>query len=643
MCGICGKLSFDPQAAVDPRLLASMMEAIHHRGPDDAGTYLSGPVALGQRRLSIIDLATGKQPISNEDGTIWIIFNGEIYNYKELQEFLRGKGHQLRTASDTEVIVHLYEELGEDAVARLQGMFAFALWDGRKRSLLLARDRVGIKPLYYCLTEHALLFGSELKAILIDPSVTAELEPEALDTFLTFQYVAGDQTPLKGIRKLSPGHLLVANGRDVRTKKYWDLSFSNSRFNQSLEQNVEELRSLLADTVRSHMISDVPVGILLSGGIDSTAVLSYATQCSSSQLNTFTIGFSENGAMDERRSAQEAAGQFGSRHFETTITANDFAEFLPKYVWHMEEPVCEPPAAALFYVTKLARQHVKVLLSGEGGDEAFAGYNTYRNIVGLEGWKSRLGILSRPVSGLLKFLGQLSGSYKLNRYSPLLGTPLEEYYYSRSSSPTDFFNRERANIQGEEAFLSTKGHRKLTESLFQSVVDADVLQKLLYVDTKTWLPDDLLIKADKITMANSVELRVPFLDHKILEFAASLPPHHKLNGREGKYILKRAIADRVPQSILQRPKTGFPVPYEGWIRKELKTFISDILLDRRTQQRGYFAPGVYEKLIAENSRHGTFPKEIFSLLVLELWHRAFLDKPSGISVDLPLENFSVSR
>jgi asparagine synthase (glutamine-hydrolysing) len=628
MCGICGKINFDSNAPVDPAALRSMMDSMAHRGPDEDGVHLSRNAGLGHKRLCIIDLTSGQQPMANEDESIWIIFNGEIYNYKELQKFLLSKGHRLRTASDTEVIVHLYEEFGEECVGKLQGMFTFALWDRNKGELLLARDRVGIKPLYYCVTGDALLFGSEVKAILAEGSVQVQLNPAALDTFLTFGYVPGDETLFRGVEKLPPGHYLTVRNGAVKVKQYWDLQMPEAKRTQTFEENVEALRELLGKSVRDHMISDVPVGILLSGGVDSTAVLSYAVEAAGQPLSTFTIGFGEHDGADERLPARLVAKQFGTHHYETTITSGDFADWLPSYVWHMEEPVCEPPAVALYFVSKLARKHVTVLLSGEGGDEAFAGYSTYRNIAWLERLKRLLGPLRLPASGMAKLLGGLAGNKQLQHYAPLMAMPLEEYYYSRSSDPLAFFNQNRAALYSPDflAQIHSNGDAKLSEKLMMSLGSVDALSKMLYVDTKTWLPDDLLVKADKVTMANSVELRVPLLDHHVLEFAASVPSSHKLSGFRTKHVLKQAIANRVPKAILERPKTGFPVPYDRWLRSDLKAFTADVLMDSRTTARGYFNRGLVEQVLRENSPERNRSKEIFSLLVLELWHRAFIDR-----------------
>ncbi|SRR5579883_60659 len=623
MCGICGKLNFDLQAPVSRPLLKAMTDHIEHRGPDDEGYYTSTGVGLGFRRLSIIDLSTGHQPISNEDGTVWIVFNGEIYNYRSLRTELIAKGHVFRSDTDTEVIVHLYEELGERCLEKLRGMFAFAIWDDRNKTLFLARDRVGIKPLYYYRSDECLIFGSEMKSILVDSGVNRDLNPATIDRILTFQYSPGSDTLFKHIYKLMPGCYLRAQGRKVEVKQYWDLQFR--RTDISLKEAERRLVEILEETVRLHMISDVPVGFLLSGGLDSTGLLSIASAGADRQLSSFTVGFSGSQVTDERPYAKLAADRFHTEHHEITFSAKEFEAVLPKYIWHMEEPVCEPPAIALYYVSKLARNYVKVLISGEGGDEAFAGYQNYRSIFWLERFKAGLGPLAGVLSAGLSAAAPVLPR-RLRKYAPLLGMPLESYYLGRTASKSADWNIYsdglRHRIDREFSL------HPATEALQRSRPYGPV-NRMLYVDTKTWLPDDLLVKADKITMANSIELRVPLLDHELLEFAASLPDEFKVNGFSTKYILKRVMKNRVPPEIVNRKKTGFPVPYASWFRGELQPWVRDILLDRRTLQRGYFVPARVEELISNNFETGAHPKEIFSLAMLELWHRAFADSPKS--------------
>jgi asparagine synthase (glutamine-hydrolysing) len=630
MCGICGQFRFQKESTVSPALIHAMADTIRHRGPDDEGLYVSGQIGLGFRRLSIIDLAGGHQPLSNEDDTIWIVFNGEIYNYQTLRDDLIGKGHIFKTKSDTEVIVHLYEEYGTDCVQKLRGMFAFAIWDARQKQLFLARDRVGIKPLYYYVTKDFLTFGSELKAILVDASIPREVEPTMVDRFLTYYYLPGGNTLLRNVFKLEPGHtLVVTNGKAV-VRRYWDLKFSESPEPRSPRHLEEQLLEVLDDAVQLHMISDVPIGFLLSGGVDSTAMLSLATKRTDKPISTFTVGFSSESVIDERPYARLAAERFGAAHYELSISASEFAEFLPNYVWHMEEPVCEPPAVALYYISKLARDYVKVLISGEGGDEAFAGYENYRNLFWFEHLKKLLGPVQKPAATGITWLGQRLDSRVLSKYGQRMGVPFEDYYLSRTSSPFEFFPRERFNLYSTTMLEAIDSDQALsvTRRYMSNASNYSVLNKMLYVDTNTWLPDELLIKADKMTMANSVELRVPLLDHKVLEFAAGLPRDAKIRRLTTKYAAKQALRSHVPREILARRKAGFPIPYRTWLRGELREYVSQILLDRRTLSRGYFQAGALERVLKANLNGTDLSKEVFSLVILELWHRKFVDRDS---------------
>ncbi|MFY9726823.1 MAG: asparagine synthase (glutamine-hydrolyzing) [Bryobacteraceae bacterium] len=634
MCGICGKLNFDRDNSVNPAVIRGMLDTIRHRGPDDEGTYFAGQVGLGHRRLSIIDLNTGHQPVSNENGTLWIVFNGEIYNFQELRIFLLSKGHTFTTQTDTEVIVHLYEELGPECLAKLRGMFAFAIWDEGAKTLFLARDRVGIKPLYYCLTGRSLVFASEIKAILADPAVDREIAPEMIDRFLTFLYLPGQETLHKGILKLAPGHYLLFKNAKTEIHQYWDLSFSKPSDRPSPQEAERQLVDLLAETVELHMIADVPVGVLLSGGVDSTAVLSFAVERTDKEVSTYTVGFSDAAVADERPYAKLAAEAFHTQHYDMTISASDFVDFMPQYIWHMEEPVCEPPAIALYYVSKLARNYVKVLLSGEGGDEAFAGYSNYRNLLWLERAKRCFPSLNAAAAGGIALANRVFGLPRIVKYGPLMQATFPNYYYSRTSNP----NRCRGNGLGNlycSDFAGTIDRERTLEPvrrLQAHVQNYSTLDAMLYIDTKSWLPDDLLIKADKMTMANSLELRVPLLDHKVLEFAAALPTDLKVRGFTTKYLAKRALGGRVPKSILDRRKAGFPVPYESWLRKELRGWVHEVLLDRTTTNRGYFETPAVRELVARDEAGGGYSKEIFSLLTLELWHRTFLErKPVSVN------------
>jgi asparagine synthase (glutamine-hydrolysing) len=649
VCGICGKLNFDAQASVSPELLKRMADSIHHRGPDDEGYYVSGPVGLGFRRLSIIDLNTGHQPISNEDGTVWIVFNGEIYNYKELRQYLVSKGHTFRTQTDTEVIIHLYEELGEGCVEKLRGMFGFAIWSERDQTLFLARDRVGIKPLYYWLSDRELVFGSEIKAILADPDVNPQVRPELIDRFLTFYYMPGEDTLLTNIYKLAPGCCMTVKAGKTRIRQYWDLNFAPE--DKNFKETEKELLNLLEESVRLHMISDVPVGFLLSGGLDSTAMLGLAVGKSHLRTSSFTLGFSSPGITDERPYARIAAKRYGSDHHEMTITSKEFADFLPKFAWHMEEPVCEPQAIALYYVSKLAKDFVKVLISGEGGDEAFAGYPNYRNMLWLERFKKLTKPLNGALSAGLSLLNRAVHSGRIEKYAGLMELPFETYYYSRVSSPRTYFNKHKSELYSQDlaAFVDGAFSIGMVARCLEKVKTVGDLNRMLYIDTKTSLPDDLLLKADKMTMANSIELRVPLLDHKLLEFAATLPENFKVRGLTVKHIAKAALRDLVPQEILDRKKVGFPVPYTSWLRTELKDWVHEVLFDRETLSRGYFKRPFVEELVKKEEDRGGYSKEVLSLVSLELWHRAFVGRPavdiatSAISPSLLVEPLRPGR
>jgi asparagine synthase (glutamine-hydrolysing) len=629
MCGICGKLNFDRDKAVPQGLIKAMADTIAHRGPDDEGYYVSGPLGLGFRRLSIIDLAAGHQPLANEDDTVWIVFNGEIYNYQELRVFLLSKGHVFKTRTDTEVIVHLYEEFGPACVEKLRGMFGFAIWDKRNETLLLARDRVGIKPIYYHLSPQSLIFGSEIKAILADPEVQPEVVPAMIDRFLTFYFVSGEETMLRGVRKLEPGCYMVVQNGQAKVTQYWDLKFAAR--SRSLRDAENELLELLDEAVRMHMIADVPVGFLLSGGVDSTAMLGMAVGKTDWPLSSYTLGFTAPGIADERPYARLAAERYGSEHHEMSMTAQDFVDFLPKFAWYMEEPCCEPQAIALYYVTRLAKDYVKVLISGEGGDEAFAGYPIYRNLVWLERFKRILGPVNGVLSSTLCHLNESWQNHRVGKYAPLLDLPFESHYYSRTTNPGAFFNSHTQELYAP-GFLPSVDREFSTSVVKRYMANRGsngLVNAMLYMDTKTSLPDDLLLKADKMTMANSVELRVPFLDHKFLEFAASLPENFKVRGFTTKYLAKRALQQRVPREILKRKKVGFPMPYESWMRNEMKDWIRDLLLEPRAVARGYFNRGCIERLLRDDLQFQNYPKEILSLVSLELWHRAFVDRDRG--------------
>jgi asparagine synthase (glutamine-hydrolysing) len=439
--------------------------------------------------------------------------------------------------------------------------------------------------------------------------------------------VPGEETLLKNVRKLAPGSTMLVKDGQASIRQYWDLHFEPKE--TSLKQAEQRLIELFDECVRMHMIADVPVGFLLSGGVDSTAMLGFAVGKTDKPLSSFTLGFSDPGVIDERPYAQLAARRYNASHHEMTISSREFADFIPKYSWHMEEPCCEPQAVALYYVSRLAKDYVKVLISGEGGDEAFAGYSVYRNMLWLERVKSAIGPLKSPFASGIALLNQFVKSKRMAKYPSMVNLPIESYYYSRTSGPASFFNRHAAELYSSDFARQVNKDFSISPATSCFRVTAgngnSPVNRMLYVDTRTSLPDDLLLKADKMTMANSIELRVPLLDHKLLEFAAGLPENFKVHGFTTKYLAKVALKDRLPREIIERKKVGFPVPYDTWMRTELKSWVSDILLDRESLQRGYFNRATIEKLIADDIQTQRYPKEILSLVALELWHRNFLE------------------
>ena len=638
MCGICGKLNFDRTTPVDAEILRRMMAVMQHRGPDGQGVFLSESVGLGHLRLSIIDVASGAQPMSNEDESVRIVFNGEIYNFQELRRSLLTKGHIFRTHSDTEVIIHLYEEYGPDCVKHLRGMFAFAIWDTRRQRLLVARDRVGIKPLYYYQGKDSLVFASEIKALLALPEVPRVLDEGVVDIFWTYQFLPGSSTMLRGILKLLPGHVLVVDaGKPPVIQQYWDLSFAPRSDDITLEGAADDLTDLLRETIRQHMIADAPVGFLLSGGMDSSALLSLATQETSKEVSTFTIGFDGQGVVDERPFARLVAQRFGTRHFEATVSCDQFWDYLPKLLWHLEEPVCEAPAVALHYISEEARGHVKVLVSGEGGDEAFAGYSNYPNMLALERLQSLCGPLRGMAGKAIHAMGGAFGNRRIAHYGALMPLRLEEHYWSRVGTPFA-----RRGIDGRVIYTSQyaeqfDGRRgaEIAERLYATVDDQDTLSKMLYLDSKTWLPDDLLVKADKITMGSSLELRVPLLDHKVLEFAATLPADFKVKGWETKRVLRRALRRVLPREVLQRKKAGFPVPYAAWLARGSRTRVQELLLDPQAFILSFFDRKQVELLLGAHAKVQSLQRVVFSLIVLELWHQQFMRRAPAAGSSIP--------
>ena len=647
MCGIAGFVDFwdaSKARAEEERaqILESMCRVITHRGPDDQGVMLMPGVVLGMRRLSIIDLAGGHQPISNEDNAVTIVFNGEIYNYQELQTVLQSRGHRFTTSSDTEAIVHAYEEFGASCVNHLRGMFAFAIWDDREKKLFVARDRVGKKPLYYSVTRSgSLVFGSELKSLLEHPDVERNINPQALDAYFSLGYVPDPISIFDNIEKLPPGHhLTFTNGR-LTIERYWDFSYESNGNGRPATDYLEELRALLDEAVRLRLVSDVPLGAFLSGGIDSSTVVGLMARHMDQAVKTFSIGFNED-SYNELKYARLTAKKFGTDHHEFLVTP-DICDVVDELVWHFDEPFADSSAIPTYVVSKLAREHVKVVLTGDGGDELFAGYSRYVT----ERRRSKFDLVPRIVKeGLMDPLSRRlpHGAWGRNYLHNISLDPISRYLDNVSVFTSlnkgalytaDFSDQLRGRGPQRVSPAGVPDTSNLSSyfrELSGNVRTNARLDSLLYIDSKTYLPGDILTKVDRMSMAVSLEARVPLLDHKLIEFVTRIPASMKMAGLETKHLFKRAIADLVAPEVLNRPKQGFGVPIQQWINQQLRERIRDTLNDPRTLQRGYVARSHVQLLLDEHERgRRDHSMALWALLMLELWHRQFVDRSSSRS------------
>ena len=622
MCGIAGKFNFAEGTPVARELIARMNVSQAHRGPDGSGEYFDRGVGLAHRRLSILDVAGGHQPMTNENNTIWIVFNGEIYNFPELRDRLEAKGHRFRSHCDTEAIVHLYEDLGENCVGELRGMFAFAIWDSRTETIFIARDRLGIKPLHYTVLDgKSLVFGSEIKAILQDEAVPRRVNLDALSEYISLLYVPDPATMFAGVQKLPPAHTLTCDRNGVRLRRYWDVRYD---VNESLteEQAAEQLFDLLKGTVKDHLLSDVPLGAFLSGGVDSSMIVGLMRQVITGKLVTSSIGFEEE-SYNELPFARQMAQRFRSEHHEHVVRP-DIEHLFPLIVWSFDEPFADSSAIPTYYVSKTAREHVTVALSGDGGDELFAGYQRHA----LEQFEHRLrramgplrsvGATARVLPDTVTFKGR-------NSLESLTRSPDDAY--ARKHFLYLFTEDAKRHLMAQP---ETHDYAEKFRSLYRDAPAAndDWLNRALYVDLKTYLVDDILTKVDRMSMAVSLETRPPLLDHKVVEFVATLPSRFKLKGGQRKYILKKTASRFVPEEILSRKKQGFRLPIAEWLRKELRESTEDLLLGPTTTQRGYFQKPELEQLwrdhLTGNRDHA---HQIWSLILLELWHRKYIDDP----------------
>ena len=623
---------------MDAALVDRMCAGEEHRGPDSRGVHVESGVGLGIQRLRIIDLATGDQPIFNEDGTVAVVLNGEIYNFRELRERLTASGHQFRTGSDTEVIVHLYEELGRDCVRELHGMFGLAIWDSRRRELVLARDRLGKKPLLYALGDGKISFASEFGALLQDEEISRELDLEALDAYFAYRYVPAPLTALRAVRKLPPAHTLTFGPRGIRLERYWSLDYGR-RFEGTAQEALEEIRSHLRRAVRKRMVSDVPLGAFLSGGVDSAAVVAAMAEASERPVQTFSIGF--EGELNELPLARLVAERFGTEHHELMVEPKAI-EVIPKIVRHYGEPFADATAIPTFYLAEMARRHVTVALNGDGGDEAFAGYTRYVAQVAL----GKVGRLPAPARRLLSAVaarvprsGKIDSTRSRIRRLGEAATLDEPGRYLAYMTDLQGFRRHDLYSDDFAQAVGASAAGRFVREPWERSTATTLVDRMLDVDVAHYLPDDLLTKVDIATMACSLEGRSPLLDHELMELAASLPPELKLRGGEKKVGLREAMRGWVPDEILDAPKRGFQPPLADWFRGELRGYAREVLLDGRAGERGYFRPDRVEGLL---DRHAAGVEDnsqgIWTLLMFELWQRDFVDgtpsaRPSALSLD----------
>jgi asparagine synthase (glutamine-hydrolysing) len=616
MCGICGVFNFGSKAPADRAALQRAAAAMVHRGPDDEGFYCDGELGLGNRRLSIIDLTGGHQPLSNEDESVWIAFNGEIYNYRDLRPELIARGHHFRTSSDTETLVHLYEEYGSDFLEPLRGMFALALWDSRQRRLVLARDRLGVKPLFYLLEPDRLVFASELRALRELVARPLEIDPQSVYDFFGFRYIPAPNTFYRGVQKLLPGYLLIADAGGARARPYWDVP-GEEEDTRPAEEVAREVLEQLRESVRLRLISDVPLGVFLSGGTDSSAVTALMAELGVRPLRTFSVGFAEP-QYSELPFARRVAQRYGAEHHELLVGAEHLSEELPRLVAFRDEPIAEPTDVAVYLVSKLAAQSVKVVLAGEGGDELFAGYPKYAadRLAGL------VSALPQEMTGaLVRWL-----PYRQRRVKLALEALSIRDEAERSATWFASFSREEREALFSPDFLAqvdVAHPARVVEHYLEKVRDRSPLKRMLYADLKIWLPDNLLLRGDQMTMAASIEERVPFLDHKLVELAARTPTRLLTRGFRTKVLLKQALRPYLLPETLRRRKVGFTVPVGEWFRKPLKSLVADLLLSPEAITRGYFQRVRMEQFVREHfDGFRDRQKQLWALVNFELWCRS---------------------
>lgn len=630
MCGICGIYNFDLSLHVNSAEIDAMNETLRHRGPDDEGSYVDGPVGIGIRRLSIIDVAGGSQPLSNEDKTIWIVFNGEIYNYKDLRKSLIKKGHRFSSQSDTESIIHLYEEVGLDFVNQLRGMFAITIWDSRQNRLILARDRLGIKPLFYAQYNNSLVFASEMKAILQRREFSREMDENALAAYFTLSYIPAPLTIFKGIQKVLPGHVITVQDGKITDQEYWDIQFRPDR-SKNEEYFIEGFMDLLQESVNMRLMSEVPLGAFLSGGIDSSTVVALMSKATDTPVNTFTIGFGGDtgGYLDERKYAQMVANRYATHHREEEVWPSPHG-LIEKIVKAFDEPFADDSAIPSFAVYEAAKKDVTVALSGLGGDELFGGYERYLGFQLSETYKKFPVLLRKNI--FHNFIERLperqDGHYTINhikRFVRSASLPADRCYLG-------FLSKMKNTLE----LFADKSHfrepvqacQDLIFSHFNSPNSSAGLNRAFYCDIKTYLPEDILALTDRLSMHHSLEVRVPFLDHKLLEFCATIPPQMKIRWLQKKYLLKKGVSDLLPRAVIRHRKQGFVGPMTRWLQSDLKSYAIETLSEDNLNKHGIFDPKTVQQILTEHfNRQEIHDTAIWSLLIFQTWYDLYIQNP----------------
>lgn len=638
MCGICGKYS---DSAVELEEVKRMAQVISHRGPDDEGYYINAPIGLGHRRLSIIDLDTGKQPISNEDNTIWIVYNGEIYNFPILKDELERKGHRFKTHTDTEVIVHLYEEMGEKCVEKLSGMFAFAIWDEKEQKLFLARDRIGQKPLFYMQNGKSFLFGSEVKSILAADEVSREIDFEAIHHYLSLRFIPAPLTMFKNIKKLPAGHYLVYKNGKSGVYRYWDVSFQD-KLKLSEAEFLEGLGEKLFETVESHLISDVPVGAFLSGGMDTSTVVALMGQIMDQPFKTFAIGVLEQD-FNELPYAHLVAQRYGTEHIEEVVHAN-LIELLPTMIWHLDEP-SDPIAACMFQAARLAAQHVKVVLGGDGGDELFAGFDRYLGVGYINYYNLIPSLIREKIIGPIINSFPDSFTYKSitqkMRWMHQLSAYDEGKRYAEATAFFRFNHEQKKHLFSESLWNQVQNvySNDIIVEQYRNAPADDPIDRMLYADFMTRLTEHTLMLTDRMNMAYSLEARSPYLDHPLVEYLAKFPSNLKINGRQLKYILRRFAENHLPKDITRRKKQGFMFPVAYWFRNELYEFVKTYLSNSHFVREGFFRKDQVLELVEDHRRNKVDNHvRIWMLFNLEVWHQLYIEKNAIASIQESIQS-----